>query len=161
MRTIAALLLATLLTLSAGCAQKDWIDRTLVTLDVTGTWYGPVGGSAGGSREIMFELEQQGATVKGAMRMTGGGATPLWVTPGPIEGTVAGDVFRFKQTNGNVEGELKVSGDEMTGQASLAVVAHCHCDASIHPLARVHRPGDCPEGCNRQAQWETEDDGHA
>src|SRR5215510_13089789 len=31
------------------CAQKDWIDRTLVTVDVTGTWHG-FGGEAGPAR---------------------------------------------------------------------------------------------------------------
>jgi len=33
---------------------------------------------------------------------------------GPIEGTVAGDVFRFKQTNGPFRGEMTVAGEEMT-----------------------------------------------
>ena len=28
------------LMLASGCAQKDWIDRTLVTVDVTGVWEG-------------------------------------------------------------------------------------------------------------------------
>jgi hypothetical protein len=28
---------------------------------------------------------------------------------------VAGDVFRFKEVNGNLEGEVKVNGDEMAG----------------------------------------------
>jgi len=37
-----------------------------------------------------------------------------------IDGTVAGDVFRFRQRNGNVVGEVTVSGDEMTGQGSFA-----------------------------------------
>ena len=36
----ARLALALLLTTSLGCAEKDWIDRTLVTADVTGTWQG-------------------------------------------------------------------------------------------------------------------------
>jgi hypothetical protein len=34
---------------------------------------------------------------------------------GPIEGSVAGDVFSFKQTNGPIAGEMAISGDEMTG----------------------------------------------
>jgi hypothetical protein len=37
---------------------------------------------------------------------------------GPIEGTVAGDVFRFRDSRGCIEGELTVSGDEMDGKAS-------------------------------------------
>ena len=40
------------------CAQKDWIDRTLVTEDVTGSWYGRISGSAGTGREVVFDLEQ-------------------------------------------------------------------------------------------------------
>jgi hypothetical protein len=69
MKTIAALLLTTLVTMSAGCAKTDWIDRTLVTVDVTGTWEGSVSGVPGysGSRDLLFALEQQGATVKGFM----------------------------------------------------------------------------------------------
>jgi hypothetical protein len=38
---------------------------------------------------------------------------------GPVEGGVAGDVFRFKQTGGNpgmYEGQMTVSGDEMSGR---------------------------------------------
>jgi hypothetical protein len=33
-----------------------------------------------------------------------------------IEGTVAGDVFSFRQTNGPVTGETTVSADEMSGE---------------------------------------------
>src|SRR5215470_1184755 len=67
---------ATTLVLSSGCTKQDWIDRTLVTVDVTGTWLGDIEGTAGGSRELSLELEQQGSTVKGFIRMTGGGANP-------------------------------------------------------------------------------------
>ena len=110
MKTLAGLLLATLLVTSAGCAQKDWIDRTLVTVDVTGTWYGGVRGG-GATTDLMFELEQRGATVKGSVQYTPG-------TRGDIEGTVAGDVFRFRNARANVEGEMTVSGDEMNGRIS-------------------------------------------
>jgi hypothetical protein len=103
-----------------GCASNDWIDRTLVTENVTGTWSG---GWTGKSEEILVELEQQGSTVKGYMRLTAGASymTQLGVKSGPIEGTIAGDVFRFRQTNGDVEGEMTVSGDEMAGRASYSV----------------------------------------
>ena len=47
--------------------------------------------------------------------------TQMGVKSGPIEGTIAGDVFRFRQTNGDVEGEMMVSGDEMAGRASSSV----------------------------------------
>jgi hypothetical protein len=123
MRTIKWLLLMTALVLGSGCAKTDWIDRTLVTVDVTGTWSGgetsPGGPYVVG--DVLFELDQKGAVVKGVLRASRSGAGPLG---GPIEGTVTGDVFRFRQTNGNVEGELTVSGDEMTGQMNFPISGH-------------------------------------
>jgi hypothetical protein len=119
MKTIAGVLIVAALAFGAGCARTDWIGRTLVTVDVTGTWSGSVGGpgnrAMGGT--LWFELEQQGSTVKGGMQYVGG-VNPLLLpsTLRPIDGTVAGDVFRFKQQSG-IEGELTVSGDEMTGHA--------------------------------------------
>ena len=102
------------LTFGAGCAKSDWIERTLVTVDVTGTWSGRTAG--GGT--WWFELEQQGSTVKG--RLMGLGYVGLGSPPGSsLEGTVAGDVFRFRVrsgTFGGFGGELAVSGDEMTGE---------------------------------------------
>jgi hypothetical protein len=117
------LLIATTLAIGSGCAKEDWIDRTLVTVDVTGTWSGGTGGVGGGSRDVLMDLEQQGSRVKGSMRFPGGSIASgnVEVKPGPIEGTVTGDVFRFRQTNGNVEGEVKVSGEEMIGRASLGI----------------------------------------
>src|SRR5215475_10895942 len=95
--------IAAFLVFVSGCAEKDWIDRTLVTVDVTGTWEA----TAPGGERIQFEFEQQGSVVKGFMRLiTGFSQNPTGVRPGPIEGTVAGDVFRFRQTNGRVEGEM-------------------------------------------------------
>ena len=114
MRTIAGLLLMTLLALSAGCAKTDWIDRTLVTVNVTGAWYG-IGERTG---TIQLELEQQGSTVKGVIRTTVTREWGLGTTSASIDGTVAGDVFRFRDTRGRLEGELTVSGDEMNGQMS-------------------------------------------
>jgi hypothetical protein len=98
------------LVVSVGCAKPDWIEQTLVTVDLTGTWQGSTAGGAGGSFELV--LEQQGARVTGSMLLrgfTGGNRT------GQINGTVAGDVFTFKETNGRVTGETTVSGDEMRG----------------------------------------------
>jgi hypothetical protein len=121
MKTIAGLLLTTLLTMSTGCARSDWIDRTLVTVDVTGTWHGNSGGTSGGSKELVFELEQKGSKVTGFMQFPTGtsGIGYTGVKPGPIDGTVAGDLFTFRQTNGDVKGDLTVSGDEMNGSVSL------------------------------------------
>ena len=118
MRTIAALLLTALLTMSAGCAQKDWIDRTLVTVDVTGTWFGREQGTGSGASafEVFLELQQQGSQVKGSIRSRSHGGN----IRGDIDGTVAGDLLRFKSARGDVESELTVSGDEMTGRMSWA-----------------------------------------
>ena len=118
MKTLAGLLFTMLLTLSAGCAQKDWIDRTLVTVDVTGTWYGRA--ATNPPAEFLFELAQQGSVVKGSLQVGNRSISYSGDLSGPIEGTVAGDVFTFKSTRGSVEGELTVSGDEMNGRATLA-----------------------------------------
>ena len=95
------------LMLASGCAQKDWIDRTLVTVDVTGVW------ERAGSSTIRLELKQQGPNVTGYLRSYGQAGTP---SSGDLAGSVAGDAFRFKQVNGPAEGEMTVSGDEMAGQ---------------------------------------------
>jgi hypothetical protein len=116
MKTIRGALLLAALTFGAGCAKSDWIERTLVTVDVTGTWSGSVGGR---TSRFLFELEQQGQTVKGSFQVVGGGHNVGYeVSTRPIAGTVAGDVFRFRQTYGGFEGELTVNGDEMIGQVS-------------------------------------------
>jgi hypothetical protein len=117
MKFAAQLLIAATLLSAAGCAKTDWIDRTLVTVDVTGTWSGSIvaagGGGASGGRYVVFEL--QGSTVKGSIQTTWPGNAPR-----TVEGTVTGDVFRFKDPRGNWEGELTVSGDEMDGRAAYA-----------------------------------------
>jgi len=115
----ARLLIAATLIFAAGCVKSDWIDRTLVTVDVTGTWQG----SGGPDRDLLFELKQEGTRVEGFMRLPTGGSSLSYssasrVNPGPVEGTVAGDVFRFRRTNGSLEGALTVSGDEMSGHLS-------------------------------------------
>src|SRR5512138_3598475 len=87
MRTIAGLLLTTLLMMSTDCAKTDWIDRTLVTVDVTGVWVGAAPVSAGGFGQVILELEQTGATVNGVLRFTGPSSSQSGgVTGGPIEG---------------------------------------------------------------------------
>jgi len=121
MRTISGLLMTTFLTLTTGCASTDWIDRTLVTVDVTGTWYGR-SGQPGSDREVFLELKQEGSRVTGFARIT---QTIFGSVARPIDGTVAGDVFRFRGSTGSgstgssSEGEVTVSGDEMNGQASF------------------------------------------
>ena len=106
------------LVLASGCAQQDWIDRTLVTVDVTGTWSGLVGGTgAGMASNFQLELSQEGPAVKGTVQARATGVGDL---SGPLQGTVAGDMFRFKNARGSLEGEAAVSGDEMTGQIRTA-----------------------------------------
>jgi len=103
------LLVAAALSLASGCAKRDWIDRTLVTGDVTGTWQTD-------DARLQLNLKQQGARAMGLMLRLG--AFGLNRVSGGIEGTVAGDVFRWKQTSGvsmNCEGEMTVSEDAMRG----------------------------------------------
>ena len=117
MKTIAGVLMLAALICDSGCARTDWIERTLVTVDVTGTWSGSViGGGGNTSGTLSFELEQQGSMVKGFIRFPGSGQVPY---SGPIDGTVAGDVFRFRAQGSTWDGQLSVSGEEMTGQVSL------------------------------------------
>jgi len=72
--------------------------------------------------DLLFELEQQGSMVKGFMRLPGGLVSAPFAArlfPGPVTGTVAGDVFRFQLTSGSLSGEMNVSRDEMIGQVSM------------------------------------------
>ena len=107
--------LLALLIVVSGCARSDWIERTLVTVDVTGAWEGAP--ASGGHGVFYLSLEQQGSQVKGRIRHVGAGSACASVV-GPLEGTVAGDVFSFKQTNASISGEMTVSGDEMSGGGS-------------------------------------------
>ena len=115
MKPIGWILMAATLAIVAACTTSpDWIERTLVTVDVTGTWNGASSvRAAAGYPTVWLELQQAGPKAKGSTRAAMGGSTLL---AGPIEGTIAGDVFTFRQTNGPLTGELTVSGDEMTGE---------------------------------------------
>ena len=136
MKIVPRLLVAAVLTLS-GCARPDWIEQTLVTVDVTGVWSGELRSrsTSGGtyqSSTVSLKLEQHGPKVTGSFVVSASGATIFQYLAqsrsGPIEGTVAGDVFRFRQTNGPLTGELTVSGDEMAGQGmaiqALSIYLH-------------------------------------
>ena len=113
MKTIARAILVALLVCGPGCARPDWIQQTLVTVDVTGTWRSTEGSL------VDLVLEQEGAKAKGSYRIafTIGTAT---ISSGTIEGTVAGDVLRFSQVGreiyGSFRGEMTVSGDELSGE---------------------------------------------
>ena len=97
-----------------GCAQKDWIDRTLVTEDVTGVWWGSMDGSPF-RPPVQLELRQQGAKVTGAMKVPPAGSYSLG-SGIPIEGSVNSDVFTFRDQRGIFSGELIVGGDDLVGQ---------------------------------------------
>ena len=115
-KIIAGFLMAAAVAFGSGCAKTDWIDRTLVTVDVTGTWYGRLegGAAAGVPGEYRLELKQEGATVTGFLSEIGVNSTTGKVT-GPINGSVAGDLFSFSSTRDMVRAVLTVNGDEMTG----------------------------------------------
>jgi hypothetical protein len=112
-RAIARMILVTALVCGSGCARSDWIDRTLVTVDVTGTWEGSAS-NAQGTSWFQLNLAQQGSQVKGTVKGTG-----MNRSAGQINGTVAGDVFTFRLTDVPFTGEMRVSGDEMTGPATI------------------------------------------
>jgi hypothetical protein len=119
MKPIGTILVAVTMMCASGCTTPpDWIERTLVTVDVTGLWSGQSLGAiaAGGTfAELYLDLQQDGPKVKGFLRgiaPVGHSADPI---AGPVEGRVAGDVFTFRQTNGPMSGTLTVRGDEMAG----------------------------------------------
>jgi hypothetical protein len=132
MKSFEGVLIAAVIVLTAGCARTDWIDRTLVTVDVTGVWSGRAyipHTTAGLIIDVRLDLAQDGPQVTGLIRPSGSiswRTVELSPTAGPIKGTVAGDVFEFAETNGHITGHLTVSGDEMTGemveQATYVVV---------------------------------------
>ena len=100
------------LVLASGCAQTDWIDRTLVTVDVTGAWQGTMlREGAFGPFNAALTLQQGGSKVTGQIVIS------FSSLPGsrPIEGTINGDVLRFRTQDGRITGELQVSEDEMSG----------------------------------------------
>jgi hypothetical protein len=109
MKALIGLLIATMLAIEPGCANSGRIEGTL-TVDVSGIWSGVVE-EAG--TDVSLALEQHGSMVKGAME----GETSGMVVAGgsTIVGAVAGDVFQFRNSGGDVQGELQVSGDEMIG----------------------------------------------
>ena len=122
MRIVAWAFIAAALACGSGCARGDWIDRTLVTVDVTGVWTGRAyipHAVTGLIIDMRLELQQEGPKVKGSIRPSGSipwrnlDSSPI---AGAIEGTVAGDVLEFKETNGHLTGRLTVGGDEMTGE---------------------------------------------
>jgi hypothetical protein len=89
-----------------GCARQDWIGSTLVTADVSGTWSGLVARPPVQHR-IELVLDQRGSRVTGTITFRGSAF--------PIDGSVSGDVFRFRSPNRSLTAELTVGIDEMAG----------------------------------------------
>jgi hypothetical protein len=110
MKSIGAMLLAIAMAIDSGCVTRpDWIDRTLVTVDVTGVWHGiSEAGLGGGNVALWLDLRQEGPKVTGSARPEGGLSRS-------IEGTIAGDMFSFRSSGAVVTGEVTVSGDKMRG----------------------------------------------
>jgi hypothetical protein len=121
MNTVVRMITAVALMWGVGCVRSDWIDRTLVTVHVTGTWHGwaIASNQAGANSEIWLVLKQEGPRATGSVRASAfySGIRPV---NGPIDGTVAGDVLSFRQTDGSLTGEMRVSEDTMTGQIADA-----------------------------------------
>src|SRR5262245_25084835 len=117
MRISARLLLAISLAICLGCVKQDWIDRTLVTGDVSGVWTGSVVSLDGQPMvryEVRFELQPKATKVTGYYEPT---SMPLGVNArgvSTVEGKVANDVFTFEATR-VLTGELTIDGDEMRG----------------------------------------------
>ena len=113
----------------SGCAKQDWIDRTLVTIDVTGVWEGTVTARAS-NLAIELDIKQEGARVTGVIkgfRNFDGNLEP----PIPIEGTVSGDTVSFHEAGGarqSLSVRVQVNGDDMTGsgngRVSWGIVLH-------------------------------------
>ena len=102
---------------SSGCAQQDWIDRTLVTVDVTGVWEGRQDFGTSGSRDIVLVLQQQGPKVTGEIRgFSSAGVGSAGSTP--LQGTMNGDTLSLRSRWMSVV--LQVNGDEMTGSGDAA-----------------------------------------
>jgi hypothetical protein len=117
MNTIARMMLVAMLALGSGCAKSDWIQQTLVTVDVTGAWVGWLGNGSLGA-EVRLDLHQEGQKVRGSLRSLVRSNYGFEFPNGRLDGDVHGDVFSFKMTDGGVTGEMTVNGDEMQGYAN-------------------------------------------
>ena len=105
--------IAAALVLGSCVRQQDWIDRTLVTENVTGVWDGSFG-EGNAYREVRLDLKQEGSKVTGLATIALG-SSPLGGSY-RLQGSVAGDVITFNSSRGTMKGELTVSGDDMSGQ---------------------------------------------
>jgi hypothetical protein len=112
-------LLVGVATIACGCAHPDWIESTLVTVNVSGTWVGTFTAGPYGRGNLTLTLQQRGPKVTGKMVYSGGtGVGPQMSgqrVDEEITGTVNGDVLRARGTSGVVQVELTVADSEMAG----------------------------------------------
>ena len=116
MKAIVGLIIAATLLFGSGCAKPDWIERTLVTVDVTGVWRGTLTKSPS-TDSVLLTLQQSGSRVTGHIvinAMTAGASVN-----DPMEGTIIGDTLHFRDSRGVVIGQVQVNGDEMTGPGTF------------------------------------------
>src|SRR5262249_17411032 len=95
------------LVLASGCARPDLLQQTWAGRTSPGTW------ESTGDIFIVLTLEQRGQRVTGAV------LRPNHLA-GTIDGSVAGDELRFHQKNAIFEGQMTVSGVEMSGTLRLS-----------------------------------------
>ena len=102
----------------AGCArQPDWIESTLVTVDVSGEWAGStLAGSNPGTIEMT--LQQAGQKVTGEAQYSGWNAAQF--PNGPVSGMVSGDVLRLVTLDGRRRFFFRADGDTMQGYVLVA-----------------------------------------
>jgi hypothetical protein len=133
MKTIAWVIFVVALAFGSGCVRADWIGGPLFTPHVTGVWYGELRTSVN-RMELSIDLKQEGPKVEGSVLGKGFVPTLLRDVPGRVEGTVSGQGFEFRRTDGPLRAAVTVNGDEMTGQV----------DTGFGPgqvfLRRVHSP---------------------
>src|SRR5215510_2384006 len=101
--------------LGSGCAKPDWIQQTLVTVEVTGVWVGSINHPTQ-TLYVKLELEQNGSKVTGSLRVLSAGTSGATATlgSGPVEGTIGGDVLSVMRTNGTFKAEIYVHGEDVT-----------------------------------------------
>jgi hypothetical protein len=139
MKAIARVILAAALASGSGCARGDWIERTLLTVNVTGVWYGELR-TAVQRMELSIDLRQEGPAVEGSL--LGKGFVPVLLrdVPGRVEGTVRGQAFEVRRTDGPLRAEMTVTGDEMTGRADTGFGPGEVFLRRVHPPDRVDAP---------------------
>lgn len=116
------------LLVASGCAERDWVADTLVTVDVTGRWAGKWFGPGGGG-DFGMTLRQTGPKVKGDVELTSGDAHN-W--NGSIVGTVKGDGLTFSLWDWRLRGDVTVDEDEMSGTVTFTPTASSGCCPGVY-----------------------------